>query len=314
MLCLLWPVCYNLFVITCCQDLFITFSWKLLQETCLPADIADGSILEHVSKCFGMPAKVTDNAEWKGETDKIMDNAMDNTMKNTMKNTMNRTVNSYTMNAGYMSRVFRSVLKTMDVKSFQNPDTLFLKKMAAAAVKSGGVSGAGENAGLSAKDLTMEEYQAYIYDQISLLPMHPTNMQDTISVKISDAGLKAMKEDSRYEQWVLDTVRASLAARDPWSGMCGGKYTVLSFGAGKEQYHGESWRAGYLNGSGSRLFQKKSEDSFWEHRAQRRKELAEQYEEILELRERNEDIAADEGMYYGDLAVMAAFKPKPVEI
>lgn len=213
---------------------------------------------------------------------------------------------NYTMDASYRTRVFRSFLKANDVKSSSNPDPSFIRKMAE-------IASAAEPVRLSTEQMTMEEYKAYIHDRISQLPVHPANMQDCVSIQISEDGLQAMKDDPEYEQWVLDSVQTNFAARDPWSGMCGGKYVILYFGAQKEQSRGESWRAGYLNGSGNRLFEKKSEKSFWERRIQRRKELQEQYEQMLEVKEINKDLAPDEGLYYGELPVLAAFRPKPVE-
>lgn len=213
---------------------------------------------------------------------------------------------NYTMDAGYRTRTFRNFIKVHDVKSIHNPDPSFLRKMAEAASATGPVR-------LSTEQMSMEEYKDYLYDRISQLPVHPTNMQDSVSIQISEDGLRAMKEDPEYEQWVLDSVKTNFAARDPWSGMCGGKYVILYFGAQKELSRGESWRAGYLNGSGNRLFEKKSENSFWERRTQRRKELAEQYEQILELKELNKDLDPGEGLYYGELAILAALRPKPVE-
>lgn len=221
---------------------------------------------------------------------------------------------NYTMDASYRTRAVRNLLKAYDVKSSQNPDPSFMRKLAALSAKSEGPAESGSAAKtadavrISAEGMTMEEYKEYIYGRISQLPVHPTNMQDYVSVQISEAGLEAMKNDPEYEQWVLDSIRSNFNARDPWSGMCGAKYVILSFGAEKEQSHGESWRMG--NG-GNKLFNQKAKDGFWERRAQRAKELAEQYEEMLELKELNKDL--DKGLYYGDLAILAAFRPKPAQ-
>ncbi|MDE6888512.1 MAG: hypothetical protein K2P45_07715 [Eubacterium sp.] len=239
---------------------------------------------------------------------------------------------NYTMDASYRTRAVRTFLKAYDVKGFQNPDPSFLKKMAAlmqksqdhvdqagkqdqnaaASQRTEGSGKAAESADtvlFSPRDMTMEEYKEYLYDKISQLPVHPTNMQDDVSIQISQAGLEAMKNDPEYEQWVLSSIRSSFMSRDPWSGMCGGKYVILYFGAEKEQSRGECLRAGHLNGSGDKLFNKKAKNSFWERRARRREELAEQYEEMLEVKELNKDL--DKGFYYGSLAVLSAFKPKP---
>ncbi len=214
---------------------------------------------------------------------------------------------NYTMDASYRTRAVRTLLKAYDVKNAANPDQAFLKKMQQIA---GAASETTDSAVISTAEMTMEEYKEYLYDRISQLPVHPSNMQDYVSIQISEEGLEKMKTDPEYEKWVLSSVKTNFNARDPWSEMCGGKYRVLYFGSEKEQSRGECWRAGYLNGSGNKLFEKKSENSFWTRRAQRGKEWAQQYEEMLELKELNKDL--EKGLYYDSLPILAAFRPKPI--
>lgn len=125
--------------------------------------------------------------------------------------------------------------------------------------------------GISTEEMTMEEYKSYIYDQISMLKQHPSQWGDSIAINISEAGFEAMKNDKEYEQWVLDCLKRDFAARDPWSGICGGKYVVHFFGASKEEYHGHSWYPEYAGGSGTDLFNAQSKDSFWKKRMDKQK-------------------------------------------
>lgn len=125
--------------------------------------------------------------------------------------------------------------------------------------------------GVSVEEMSMEEYKSYIYDQISMIRQHPSQWGDSIAINISDAGFEAMKNDKEYETWVLDTLKQNFAARDPWSGICGGKYVVHFFGATKEEYHGHSWYPEYVGGNGTALFQENSRDSFWKKRGDRQK-------------------------------------------
>ncbi len=109
---------------------------------------------------------------------------------------------NYTMDASYRTRAVRTLLKAYDVKSAQNPDPAFLKKMEQIAAESeaaanrtntaDSVAGSQttEPACVLAAEMTMEEYQAYIYDRISQLPVHPSNMQDSVSVQISEGWKK----------------------------------------------------------------------------------------------------------------------------
>lgn len=218
-----------------------------------------------------------------------------------------------TFDVSYRTKSMRTFLKAYDVKSSQNPDQAFLRKMAEIAAKENeaqadGTEKAGEPVRILSKDMSMEEYKKYLYDRISQIPVHPSNMQDYVSVQISESGLEAMKNDAEYEQWVLDSIKSNFMARDPYSGMCGGKYVVLYFGDSKEQSRFESWRAGFPNGSGDKLPGQKPESSFWERRMRRRKELREQYEKILEIKELNKDLS--QGFYYGELAILSALKPQ----
>ncbi|MCM1385915.1 MAG: hypothetical protein NC231_01195 [Bacillus sp. (in: Bacteria)] len=163
------------------------------------------------------------------------------------------------MNFSYMTRLCHSMVKTSQVQSGQ----------------AGG-------AGFYDKLVEKAEYKQYIYDKIASLPVHSSNMQDSVAVQISDAGFEAMRNDPAYEKWVLDTIQASFQCPDPWSGVCGGKFVVFYFGAAKEESYGESWRLGFRNGNGQKLFNEKAKESFWERRQKRRKEWLAQLEELEE--------------------------------
>lgn len=171
--------------------------------------------------------------------------------------------------------------------------------------KSEGVSDTRNMNGVLVEDMSMEEYKQYIYDRIGALPVHPSNMQDSISVHISDAGFEAMKNDPEYEKWVLDSIKANFQYPDPWSGVSGGKFTVFYFGATKEESRSESWRMGFRNGDGNKLFNEKSEDSFWERRARRRKQLKKELEEMQEKKAIAKQMAKSQ--YFAELA---AIKPE----
>lgn len=182
-------------------------------------------------------------------------------------------------NAYYMdstTRVYHNFLKTYGSKNDQSTATAFRDTVAEKIASGESLTGMD----ISTKDMTMEEYKKYIYDKISNLPVHPSNMYDSVAVQISEEGFIAMKNDPEYEEWVLNTLKRDFAASDPWSSYCGGKYSIFYFGATKEEYHGESWRMGYQNGKGESIFNRKAEESYWERRAKRRKKLKEQYEEF----------------------------------
>lgn len=184
-----------------------------------------------------------------------------------------------TMNFSYMTRLCHSLIKSYQIPNAVGSagfyDTLFQKSTEDIA------NGMPVEAAF-VKNMSMEEYKTYLYDKIAALPIHESNMQDSISVHITDAGLEAMKNDPEYEKWVLDTLKKNFQYPDPWSGVCGGKFSVFYFGATKEESHGESWRLGYRNGNGQSIFNEKAKDSFWELRKKRRKQWLEQIEELEE--------------------------------
>ena len=122
---------------------------------------------------------------------------------------------------------------------------------------------------VSTQDMTMEEYKEYISDRLSRIPMHPSQMQNSVAIHISEAGFEAMKNDPEYEEWVIGWLEKDMACNNPWSGICGGQYVVHYIGATKEEYRGQSWYPAYQNGKGESLFNQKAEGSFWERRLKR---------------------------------------------
>ncbi|MCM1102928.1 MAG: hypothetical protein NC409_02380 [Clostridium sp.] len=108
--------------------------------------------------------------------------------------------------------------------------------------------------------MTMEEYKEYIRERILALPMHVSHMQDAVTITISDEGLAAMKRDADYEEWVLNDLRAGWAWENPWARYLGGAYSVIHYGATKEECHAEMWNAGFRHGDGKGLFESMSGD------------------------------------------------------
>lgn len=202
-----------------------------------------------------------------------------------------------TMYVNYMTKTYHNFLKSQEAKQTQAKPVSFADKIAEKRQEAAGgeqMEIAAKEAGpedktnavgmgqieIAAGELTLEEYKQYIHDKISQIPVSPSQMNFSFSVHISDEGFEAMKADPEYEKWVLDTLKQSFGFDNPWAGICGGSYVVHQFGASKEEYSGQSWNAGFQNGKGESLFQQKAEDSFWERRMRRSKELQEQLEEL----------------------------------
>ena len=185
-----------------------------------------------------------------------------------------------TMYVNYMTKTYHNFLKSYEAGQKQAESVSFADKIAEKRLETADSA----QPVISAKELTLEEYKEYIHDRISQIPVSPSQMDSSFSVHISDEGFEAMKADPEYEKWVLDTLKRSFGFDNPWAGICGGSFVVHTFGATKEEYSGQSWSLGYQNGKGESLFQRESEDSFWERRVQRRKHLQEQLEELQEKR------------------------------
>lgn len=197
-----------------------------------------------------------------------------------------------TMHFSYMTRYCDTLLKTYQAQSNRTSGmtgTDFYDKL----VEKG-------EEGKETKAMSMAEYKLYIYDKIGALPVHSSNISDSISVRISDEGFEAMKNDPEYERWVLDCLKINFQTPDPWSNMCGGKFVVFHFGATKEECHVESWRLGFRNGNGRKIFEEKSKDSFWDRRKKKREELLALLEELEEKKALAKRMARSE--YFMELA------------
>jgi len=133
-------------------------------------------------------------------------------------------------------------------------------------------------------DMDLETYKQTVWEKISRLPMSASSQLQSISVRITDEGFEAMKNDPEYEAWVLDTLGKNFSFENPWTPLCGGGYAVHHFGASKEEYHGESWYPGYMGGQGASLFAEKSTDSFWEQRVESHKKFIELQQEAAARR------------------------------
>lgn len=187
---------------------------------------------------------------------------------------------SNTIHVDYLTRTYHNVLKTYEAENKAKPESSFVRTVLEKSMEGEAVSQPGASTDVTTKDMTMEEYKQYIYDEISEMYVHPSQSYHTVSIHITDAGFEAMKNDPEYEKWVLDTIRGNFSFYNPWRPLCGGTYSVEYFGATKKEYRGYSWSK---NTQDSRkAYRSKAEDTFWERRKKRKKQLKKQYEEWLD--------------------------------
>lgn len=215
---------------------------------------------------------------------------------------------SNTINVNYMTRSYDALSAGYAAKNTAKEET-FTDKVEEKRAEAVDAAKIKEAEAVAKREMTLEEYKQYIHNEISRMPLHPSQLSSSISVHISEEGFKAMQEDPEYEKWVLDTLRQDFAFNDPWAGMCGGHYTVHYFGATKEEYHGHSWYPEYQNGNGSKLYNEKSKGSFWQRRTENRRQAERQYEKELEKKARDRKLAHERAQkrYYEQMLSNRAY-------
>ena len=130
-------------------------------------------------------------------------------------------------------------------------------------------------------EMTMAEYQEYIWEKIDSFPFSPTRPYDEQTIKISEKCWNRMKDDSEYEDKMMNIIKDGRQYPDPFFGMgsCGA-YEVLDFDGGEGCLsHTFSKNFGGSKLGASNQFDKESEGAFWSNRRKRMKELYKESEE-----------------------------------
>ena len=129
----------------------------------------------------------------------------------------------------------------------------------------------------STADMTMDEYKEYINDTLQSLTRDATRYQDDETVIISNAGYEAMKADSEYEAWVIDTVQKNLSFPNylyGWKNSA--RISVHQFGATKEEYRGQIYSAHKNDNPLNNV------EDFWTQRHKRMKKILEMEQEMFD--------------------------------
>ena len=130
-------------------------------------------------------------------------------------------------------------------------------------------------------EMTMAEYQEYIWEKIDSFPFSPTRPYDEQTIKISEKCWNRMKDDSEYEDKMMNIIKDGRQYPDPFFGMgsCGA-YEVLDFDGGEGCLsHTFSKNFGGSKLGASNQFDKESDGAFWSNRRKRMKELYKESEE-----------------------------------
>ena len=149
-------------------------------------------------------------------------------------------------------------------------------------------------------NMSLDEFKQYIYEKISRIPMHPSQMMRSVCVHISDAGFEAMKKDPEYERWVLDVLRKDFSYQDPWADVAGESFAVHRFGATRQEYRGDSWYLGFRGGRGGILYDEEAEESFWEKRCKRFKKYMKQCQEAAKEKQIQKRVIQEAAIRRGD--------------
>ncbi len=123
---------------------------------------------------------------------------------------------------------------------------------------------------VSRDDMTMDEYKSFITALMNSIPFDASQQNITEIWNISEKGWEQMKNDPDYEAWVLGYTSLNRAVRIPFGLSGSGRLCTENFGASIEQHIGQSVPQGG--------FESKVKESYWEHRAERKKRMEEQQE------------------------------------
>lgn len=123
------------------------------------------------------------------------------------------------------------------------------------------------------ENMTMDEYQAYIYALIDKIPYDYTRQNDTTFVSISDRGWEQMRKDPKYEAWIIGYLVEDRSIRNPFYAWGNNAGSVISerFGASIDEHIGQGVsKAVFKNDSSD---DDDEEEDWWIKRHKRMKKL-----------------------------------------
>lgn len=122
------------------------------------------------------------------------------------------------------------------------------------------------------ENMTMDEYQAYIYTLIDKIPYDYTRQNDTTFVSISDRGWEQMRKDPKYEAWIIGYLVEDRSIRNPFYGWGNNSGNVIAerFGASIDEHIGQSVSKAVFKDDSS---DDDDEEDWWIKRHKRMKKL-----------------------------------------
>lgn len=130
---------------------------------------------------------------------------------------------------------------------------------------------------VSREDMTMEEYKAFFTALMDSIPFNSSHQGDVEIWSISEKGWEQMKNDPKYEVWVLGYTSENRAVYNPFASWPGYSPNICTekFGDSIEQHIGQSVP---MSSGSSKKTEDSDEESWWVRRHKRLKELLEQQE------------------------------------
>lgn len=130
------------------------------------------------------------------------------------------------------------------------------------------------------EEMSMDEYKEYIYGILDKIPYHPSQMRDIQFIDITEKGWEQMKNDPKYEAWVVGYFKVDRSVCIPFANYPGVEPSIHTehFGASIEEHLGQSYPQ-----STSTRNEKDSED-WWKKRHKRHEQYMKQLEKEAEER------------------------------
>lgn len=184
-----------------------------------------------------------------------------------------KTSSSKTASGSFSESIDKRLNQTSVVDEYKkkHPDEISLVD---SQVRSGEKARERYGANISTENMTMEEYKEYITGIMNKIPFDATRMNDEEVTFISEEGWEQMKNDPKYEAWVLGYTVQNRAVRNPFAAMGAmATFCVERFGASIEEHRGDGFNKSASGSSAS-----DDEESWWKKRHQKIKELISEQE------------------------------------
>ena len=129
--------------------------------------------------------------------------------------------------------------------------------------------------------MTMDEYKEYIYGVLDKIPFDASQQRDTQFIDITEDGWEQMKNDPKYEAWVVGYFKVDRSVKIPFANYPGVEPRIHTehFGASIDEHLGQSYPQSSATGN-----EKDSED-WWKKRQERHEQNLEEAQEQADKKE-----------------------------